>query len=287
MQNIPGISNSLPTPAAFSAMPKPVGPSHLLVVDDDLISINLITHYLRNNDFVVDTVTDGLKGLEKARSERPDLILLDLCMSQQSGFDVFQRLKCSKATRDIPVVLLSTRTDTHSKVQGFELGAADYVTKPIAETELHVRVMVQLHHRRQRLSLEQKLQAYEELYGPLDEDTEGSPLTDPTRKEIERLYRARQLLRERLADPPSLNELARTLGTNQPRLSRGFRTFFGTSVFGFVHGLRLQRARELLIGTSLPVKTIALQVGYRNTSDLSRIIKERFGMTPTELRERL
>lgn len=104
---------------------------------------------------------------------------------------------------------------------------------------------------------------------------------------MERLQRARQLLRERIADPPSLDQLAAELGISQPRLSRDFRALFGTSVFGFLREARLQRARTLLTTTTLPIKAIALEVGYRDPRDLGRGIKQRFGMTPSELRERL
>jgi transcriptional regulator GlxA family with amidase domain len=94
------------------------------------------------------------------------------------------------------------------------------------------------------------------------------------------------LLRARLADPPSLKDLAKIVGTNQPRLSRSFRALFGTTVYGYLREARMQRARELVTGTRMPVKSIALEVGYRSTSDLTRAVKERFGMTPSELRER-
>jgi AraC-like DNA-binding protein len=186
------------------------------------------------------------------------------------------------------VLLLTSHEDLDSKVRGFELGAADYLTKPVAEAELHARITAHLHRRRLLLGLEQRLRAYEQRYGPLDAgETPDAERFRLHRQEVMRLYRARQLLRERLTDPPTLNDLAQLVGTNQPRLSRGFRALFGTTVFGFIREARLVRARQLLVETCWPIKSIALEVGYRNTGDLSRGIKERFGMTPSELRERL
>ncbi len=277
---------SISLQAVIPETPRLEKPAHLLIIDDDLIGIGLTIEYLREYDFAVATATSGLEGLEKARDARPDLILLDLSMPAPNGFEVLQALKDSEFTREIPVLLLSAYEDTHSKVRGFDLGASDYITKPVDAVELRARVTAQLHSRRIQSTLTQRLLAYERRYGALTEVVEDTPRTDVTRQEIERLYRARQILREQLAEPPSLDDLAQTLGTNQPRLSRGFRTLFGTTVFGFIRELRLQRARELLIRSALPVKSIALEVGYRNTSDLTRGIKERFGMTPTEIRER-
>lgn len=278
-------SISNPSRTVIHEIPKLEEPAHLLVVDDDLIGIELIIDYLREYDFAVDTATNGLEGLEKARHSRPDLILLDLSMPAPNGFEVLQELKASEFTRQIPILLFSAYEDTATKVRGFELGANDYITKPVDEVELRARVTTQLRRRRNQIILERRLRTYEERYGDLNADNCAAS-RDGTRQEIQRLFRARQLLREHLADPPSLNDLAQTLGTNQPRLSRGFRALFGTTVFGFIRELRLQRARELLAETALPVKSIALEVGYRNTSDLTRGIKERFGMTPTDLRER-
>lgn len=278
---------SNPMRAVIPRTPNLDQPAYILIVDDDLIGIELIIEHLREYDFAVDTATSGLEGLEKARNARPDLILLDLSMPKPNGFEVLQELKDSEFTRRIPILLLSAYEDTASKVRGFQLGAADFISKPVDQAELRARVTTQLRRRRMQSSLECRLLAYEQRYGALPGNTDTTPRTDVTHQEIERLYRARQLLREHLAEPPSLNDLAQTLGTNQPRLSRGFRALFGTTVFGFIRELRLQRARELLTSTALPVKSVALEVGYRNTSDLTRGIKERFGMTPTELREHL
>jgi DNA-binding response OmpR family regulator len=278
-------------PSVFSQSNPPTAPSeagveptHLLIVDDDLEGVGLIIDFLRDYDFAVSTAASGLAGLECARDGLPDLILLDLSMPDADGFEVLTQLKSTALTRDIPVLLLTAKDDAQSKVRGFELGAADYLTKPVAEAELHARVVAQLRQRRLHRALERRLRAFERRFGPLDAETAAEERTEMAKQEVEKLCQARRLLRERLAEPPSLDELARTLGTNQPRLSRGFRALFGTTVFGFLREERLQRARELLTRTPLPVKTVALEVGYRNTGDLSRGIKDRFGMSPSDIR---
>jgi len=267
---------------AVSAVSTP--PPHILIIDDQPAELQLLISYLSDYEFAISLASDGEEGLHRARRDRPDLILLDLHMPAPDGFVVLEQLRHTPATDAIPVLVLSARLDVDSKVRSFGLGAADYLAKPIHEEELRARVTAQFHNARLKLALQRRLRAYEEHYGPVDDHAAHADPTRPPR-EVARLLEARRILQENLAEPPSLQELARTVGTNQPQLSRGFRTLFGTTVFGFLRETRLQRARELLIGTNLPIKTIALEVGYRNSGDLTRSVKERFGMNPTALRD--
>lgn len=203
------------------------------------------------------------------------------------GFEVLMRLKQGAATQAIPVLMLTGRQAVEHKVRCFELGAADYLVKPVAEAELQVRVTAQLRQTRLRHALSMRLRSYEHRFGPLEDAVPTAAAEAAPQADVDLLLRARQILRERLDDPPTLTELARLIGTNQPRLSKGFRTLFGTTAYGFVRECRLRRAHELLAHSQLPVKSIALEVGYRGTSDLTRAIKDRYGLTPTALRQRL
>lgn len=261
-------------------------PNHLLIIDDDPASIDLFVIFLSDYGFTITVATHGLQGLAMAGRHQPDMILLDLHMPGLDGFEVLAALKAGEATRNIPVLLLSGRNDVDSKVRGFALGAVDYITKPTAEAELQARVTARLHQQRLLLAMERRLRALEQRYGVPDGNPATPDRADLPEQEAKRLYQARQLLQDRLADPPSLDELARLVGTNQPSLSRGFRALFGTTVFGFLREARLRRAHELLTETRTPIKAVALEVGYRNTGDLSRAVKERFGLTPSELRDR-
>ncbi|WP_295884366.1 DNA-binding response regulator [uncultured Thiohalocapsa sp.] len=263
------------------------GPAHLLVVDDEPDGLELVIAHLRDYDFAVSTALSGTEALAAAGDALPDLILLDVTLPGLDGFEVLRRLKQAPATATIPVLMVTGHRDTEHKVRCFELGAADYLVKPVAEAELKARVTTQLRQHRLRQALSTRLRSYEERFGPLDEAAAGAAGELGSRTDVELLLRARQILRERLADPPSLTELARLIGTNQPRLSKGFRNLFGTTVYGFVRESRLRRARALLAETNLPVKSIALDVGYRGTSDLTRAVKGHWGLTPTALRQRL
>lgn len=267
-------------------------PAHLLVVDDHLDGLELVIAHLRQFDLAVSTAVTGGEALAVAGEQLPDLIILDVALPDLDGFQVLARLKQTPGTAPIPVLMLTGRREIEHKIRSFELGAADYLIKPVAQAELHVRVQAQLRQTRMHRALSAQLRTYERKFGPLKEVAAGEDAVGATTDrgqatDTALILSARQILRERLADPPSVRELARMVGTNQPRLSKGFRTLFGTTIYGFVRECRLARARELLAETKLPIKTIALEVGYSGTSDLTRAVRGRWGLTPTALRLQL
>ncbi|MEM7118000.1 MAG: response regulator [Chloroflexota bacterium] len=116
----------------------------ILVIDDEPINLGVLFDYLRSVGFRVWLAEDGEQGLEVLSHSRPDLILLDLEMPGLTGFEVCQQIKQNEAIRDIPVIFLTARADTVDKVKGFQVGAVDYITKPIEVEEVHARVNTHL-----------------------------------------------------------------------------------------------------------------------------------------------
>lgn len=100
------------------------------------------------------------------------------------------------------------------------------------------------------------------------------------RADIEHIHDARDLLTERIADPPTLQEIALTVGINSNKLKYGFREVFGTTVFGYLRTLRLEEARRLLMHSDLTVMEVAFQVGYSSLSHFARIFKHTYGSSP-------
>lgn len=120
----------------------------ILVVDDEQINRTLLRSALVDAGFRVATASSGHAGREMAHTLRPDLIILDIVMPDESGLETCDRLLADPATRDIPVIFLSGLTDVDDKVRGFETGAVDYVTKPFAASEVVARVRLHLRMRR-------------------------------------------------------------------------------------------------------------------------------------------
>ena len=112
----------------------------ILVVDDNSDNVDLLTQYLTGLGYDVVPAYDGAEALITADKENVDLILLDVMLPQMSGFEVCRRFKAQTATNFIPVVLVTVRDDTRSKLEGFAAGADDYITKPFDIEELSARV---------------------------------------------------------------------------------------------------------------------------------------------------
>jgi two-component system, cell cycle response regulator len=120
----------------------------LLVIDDSVDTHRLLDVRLRPEEVVIYHALSADEGLGKARELKPDLILLDVDLPVMSGFEVCQSLKRDPALAEIPVIFLTGATDIHTKVQGLELGAVDYVVKPFDPAELRARVRAALRTKR-------------------------------------------------------------------------------------------------------------------------------------------
>ncbi len=126
----------------------------VLLVDDDPQSLKLLSDALLGQPFAVAVAIDGEMALRQVRREPPDLILLDAVMPGLDGFEVCRRLQADPATRDIPIIFMTSLTDAVSR--GLDLGAVDYVTKPFVRAELTARVRAQLALRAKARALAEK-----------------------------------------------------------------------------------------------------------------------------------
>ena len=160
---------------------------NILAVDDDLKILKILQHTLSKEGFKVTTASSGEEALQIARQTFPDLVLLDIMMPGMDGFETFQKLK---AIREVPVIILSARSDEIDKVVGFRMGVDDYQTKPFSPTELALRVKAVM----RRIS-EQKVKNENSLnYGSLVLDYErrvveiNSQKVELTPKEFELLW---------------------------------------------------------------------------------------------------
>ncbi len=115
-------------------------PPRLLIVEDAVANIQALSAILKEKGYVISVATNGKQALAALDRVRPDLILLDVMMPEMDGFETCRRLKATPDWRDIPVIFLTAKTDTADIVQGFELGAVDYVAKPFNAHELLARV---------------------------------------------------------------------------------------------------------------------------------------------------
>lgn len=116
----------------------------LLIVDDDIDTLKLIGLLLERQGYGILTANDGLKAIQIARENQPDLIVLDVSMPHMDGYDTTRKLRGEPSTADIPIIMLTAKTDLNDKVTGFEAGVDDYLTKPAQPRELtaHIRAVL-------------------------------------------------------------------------------------------------------------------------------------------------
>jgi sigma-B regulation protein RsbU (phosphoserine phosphatase) len=128
----------------------------VLAVDDTPENLDVVKGILAS-DYTVKVATNGHMALKIAETQAPDLILLDIMMPEMDGFEVCRRLKAESGTRDIPVIFLTAMDQTTDEAAGFEVGAADYITKPINPPILEARV-------RTHLALKESMDALQDAY---------------------------------------------------------------------------------------------------------------------------
>ena len=112
----------------------------ILVVDDEDDILHFLELVLREKGYDVSTASGGHEALTKAQLERPHLILLDIMMPQMDGWEVLKLLRVDEETAEIPVAMLSARTEAKDRVQGLQEGAIDYICKPFSLQDLLVKI---------------------------------------------------------------------------------------------------------------------------------------------------
>jgi len=125
---------------AFAAHPAAVAPRKILLVDDSATTHMWIKMILNKTEYVMISARDGEEGVRTAMIEKPDLILMDVVMPRMDGFEATRALRAEPATRDIPIVMVTTRGEARNVEAGFQNGCSDYITKPIDGLELLSKV---------------------------------------------------------------------------------------------------------------------------------------------------
>ncbi len=112
----------------------------LLLVDDDPEILTLLQAKLKDEPFEIFTATEGESALNTVRTQKPDLVVLDVNLPGLSGLEICRSMKADKSTQGIPIIMLSARSEEIDRVLGLEFGADDYVTKPFNTQELILRI---------------------------------------------------------------------------------------------------------------------------------------------------
>ncbi|MFL6674494.1 MAG: diguanylate cyclase [Massilia sp.] len=154
-------------PASVSLAP--VRQSAILIVDDAPANLEVLQMMMEQQGYQALVATSAERALEIAQRVRPDLVLLDIVMPEMDGLEACRRLKAHPATARIPVIFMSGRTDTDDIVAGFDIGAADYIAKPLRMAEVCARVRAQLQSKSSSDSGQEQAERLSTIVNSLDE----------------------------------------------------------------------------------------------------------------------
>jgi DNA-binding response OmpR family regulator/nitrogen-specific signal transduction histidine kinase len=246
----------------------------VLVVEDNADVREMIRGHL-SPSYRVAEAGDGLEALEKARVIRPALIISDVIMPGMEGIAFCRLLKQDRSLQDIPVILLTARASKESRMEGLEVGADDYITKPFDKRELLTRVENLIRSRRalrKQFSQELVLQP------------RGIVVPSEDAVLLERIGLA---IEQHLEDPHfTVGALAAAVGMSVPGLKRKMRAIVNEPPVEYIRNFRLERAAQLLKQRTGNVGEVAFAVGFQNLSYFSKCFRDRFGSTPSQYAER-
>lgn len=243
----------------------------LLIVEDNAEMRGYIRKHL-SSDYRLIEATNGREGLDRARTDLPDLVLSDVMMPEMDGVELCRALKETPETDFIPVILLTARAEIRDRISGLEEGADDYLTKPFDIDELRVRIS-NLIQSRQRLR--------ERLSGPsLSIQAEAVSATSMDREFLDAV---RATIESRLSDEEfTVDQLADAVGMSRVHLYRRLQDLLGESPSALVRSVRLERAAQLLAQRTGSVSEIAYSVGFKSVSHFSRVFREHYGHAPSK-----
>ena len=246
----------------------------VLVVEDNADIRTYITRHLAQT-YRVEQSDNGASGLAMARELLPDLIISDVMMPEMDGFALCKALKADPETDFIPVVLLTARADQSDKLEGLDLQADDYLTKPFDPAELLARVHNLIESRR-RL----RVRFAQGEPGPL---VALHPTTvDVSSADAVFLERVRSKVEAGLADDTlSVDMLAEAIGISRSQLHRRLKSLIGKAPSDVIREMRLERAAQLLAARAGTVSEVAYAVGFRSVAHFSTAFLQQYGCRPS------
>jgi signal transduction histidine kinase/DNA-binding response OmpR family regulator len=245
-------------------------PRVLLVEDNPEVRVFILSYLV--DHYPVIEATDGQEGLQLATEQIPDIIISDVMMPNMDGNEMCRQLKDDERTSHIPIILLTALGAKQNKLQGLDIGADVYLTKPFDADELLAHIANLLANRKRLLS---RFQA-----GTLLEpDTPELPERD--RQFLDKVNAA---IEEHLDDDQfGVDQLLKELAMSRTQLHRKLKALTDQSTTQYVRGVRLEHGRRLLQTGDYNVTEVAFRVGFNSQTYFSRSFKEYFGYAPSEL----
>ncbi len=242
----------------------------LLVVEDNVDLRKFMRGQLQE-DYMILEANNGSSGYETALKFLPELIVSDVMMPDMDGISLCEKLKSEDITSHIPVILLTARADMESRLEGLEIGADDYLTKPFKIEELSARIKNLLESRRK---LRDKYQASFCL------DPKEITETSMEEKFVQKLL---NIMEKYHTDPDfDVETLGKEIGMSRTNLYRKLKAIINQRPSEFIQSFRLKKAVMLLKCNSGNISDVAYSLGFNSLTYFTRIFKKHYGVTPSE-----
>ncbi|HEX2534714.1 MAG TPA: two-component regulator propeller domain-containing protein [Chitinophagaceae bacterium] len=229
--------------------------------------------YLKDNlkqHYTVVEASNGKDGWEKVKNGQPDLVVSDIMMPGLSGIELSRRMKNDPRTAHIPIILLTAMSSEATQVEGFQVGASDYITKPFTFEILASRIRNLMARQKQlRKNFQKQLEV-----------NPASLAVTPVDEQF--LKNALAAVDKGMSNPDfGVEELSKELYMSRVALYKKLLSLTGKTPLEFIRILRLKRGAQLLERSGLTIAEVAYQVGFNNPKIFSKYFREEFGQTPS------
>lgn len=242
---------------------------HILIVEDNAVNRKLLKSYLKN-EYEISEAENGKEAINQAKNSPPDLIISDILMPQTDGFTLCEVLKNDKGTCHIPIIMLTGLSSDEDQINALDIGADDYLTKPVKKKILLARVKTILQNRN----------IWKQKYQDLNIIYDSSSIAEEQDEFF--LKRVIEIIEENLASKDfHVEDLANELCMSSKQLSRKLKSINQQTPNSFIRKVRLRKALQLLQSQKFSVKEVSFMVGFDSVRYFREKFKAEVGANPS------
>lgn len=248
---------------------------NILIVDDDAE----IAHYIKtelSDWYRFEHACNGKEGLKMLLTGKYDLVISDVMMPEMDGVTMLKKIKGNSNVSDIPVILLTSKSEVENRLEGLRKGADAFLAKPFNMEELHILIDNLVDNVRRIRGKYSGAQGQKAKIEQIQVKGNNDALME----------RVMKYMNEHLADPDlNVEKLTEDVGISRAQLHRKLKEIAGVSAGEFIRNLRLEQAARLIEEGQINITQVAYSVGFSNQTHFSTVFKKHYGMSPSEYAE--
>jgi YesN/AraC family two-component response regulator len=257
----------------------------ILLIEDEPNTLYAHINTLTTEEFNVFPICSGQAGLYFAQKQRPDLIICDIVLPELSGYEILKVLRQTPTTAIIPFILLTTQFSMAEFRRGMELGADDYLVKPLTEQELFNAIAMQLKKQaalKQWYAIQSQPMSSSNSIPTNSMSTEVPPSIFPSSTNLANIF---SFIEQNYHQSITLSDVAQAIGYSPAYLTDLVRRQTGQPVNRWIIHRRMVAAQHLLLNTNQTVSQIAETIGYETVGHFSRQFRKLYGLPPKEWKQ--